>query len=83
MPASAQNYDVFRKSLINEGWKPAPTTQGDTCFNYGVGACGIYPEAKDCSGTGVAACVMVWKRGSERKTIWTAGEVDRQITGID
>ena len=81
-PVSAENYDSLRSDLISNGWEPVQPLQRDTCFDYKIGNCGKYPEAKDCSGTGIAACVMVWKRNGLEKTIYTAGEMPPKVMKV-
>lgn len=82
---SAELYGEYRQKLAFDGWEPAKRTATATgdCFDYpNKPACDIYPEAVDCSGTGVAYCTMKWVRGNETKIVITAGEIERKVVEI-
>ena len=69
--AKDTDYAAARKTLIAQGFAPerlagaAPCDKDDPrCF----------PEAFSCAGTGVAACLYIWKRGNAVIEVRTIGE---------
>lgn len=61
-------YDMLRARLIADGWVPA-ANRGPT--DYGSP---FYPEAQNCAGTGIAPCLMIWRKGEDIKRVYTVGE---------
>ena len=69
--AKDTDYTAARKILMAQGFTPerlagaAPCDKSDArCF----------PEAFSCAGTGLAACLYIWKRGNALIEVRTIGE---------
>ncbi len=70
-------YDPYRPKLKSRGWRPAGKTMREegSCIEEYDERCRIYPEARECSGTGLGFCNMIWKhRDGTVIVITTAGE---------
>lgn len=78
-------YDDFRQKLAYDGWEPQRIDGGPgSCFDDPTRyPCNIYPEAEDCSGSGLAYCTMKWTRDGQTITILTGGELDRRIVEVE
>lgn len=66
----------LRARLAKAGWTPADISkrQPANCPDYDE-RCATYPEARECSGTGLGFCNMVWThKDGTRLVITTAGE---------
>lgn len=68
-------YGELRDLLFLDGWLPAPLTDDDDCKGSFRSRCAIYPEARDCAGSGSAPCKMLWIREGETLPVYTAGEL--------
>jgi len=68
----AEPYSHARATLARQGWKPFRTKKdhGMAGDMLAVG----WSEVSFCSGTGLAFCTFIWKRGSQCALISTAGE---------
>jgi hypothetical protein len=69
-------YEPMRARLQKSGWKPhgLKLRQEGQCLDS---RCEEYTEAKDCSGTGLGYCRMVWRhKDGTILVIVTAGEED-------
>jgi hypothetical protein len=72
-----QPYAPFRAKLLKQGWVPAGKAMRETgsCLEEYDTRCVDFPEARECSGTGLGFCNMVWKhRDGSIIVINTAGE---------
>ena len=68
-------YSEARNSLTALGWQPAPLPIGQRGCSIGrEDVCDRYPEAAACSGTGLALCTFLWKRGDTLAEVTTYGE---------
>lgn len=75
--AKDMDYVEARKALAAQGFTPE-RLQGAVSCDKDDPRC--FPEAFDCAGTGLAACVYTWKRGNAVIEVLTIGEqpiVDR------
>ena len=74
LPKNVFYYDA-RESLSALGWAPA-TLPSDKRFCTGgrEDVCDKYPETATCSGTGLALCSFLWKRGDTLVEVTTYGE---------
>lgn len=70
--APSTSYYVVRAKLIRLGWKPARVPNVPGCG--GQQNCEPFPEAVFCAGTGSAACLYAWKKGSVGIELWVEGE---------
>lgn len=76
-------YDALRHVLVEDGWMPFERTEDDDCWsNKAHPLCRIYPEAKECAGSGVSPCNMVWTKGNETLEIGTVGERRVTVSGV-
>lgn len=68
-------YYTARDSLLALGWQPAPLPADKRfCTGGREDVCDRYPEASACSGTGLALCSFLWKRGGTLAEVTTYGE---------
>jgi hypothetical protein len=74
-------YVKARTSLIGLGWAPAPTSKDPTRCSPGADECATYPETLACSGTGLARCSFLWRRGATLIEVGTFGE-DRLVERV-
>lgn len=68
--AQGTPYLITRGAIIGDGW--SPSADKSECVANDL--CDLFPEAEVCAGTGVAPCVMVWRRGDQTLTVYTVGE---------
>lgn len=70
-----QFYYTSRTGLEALGWQPAilPADKRG-CSSGREDVCERYPEAAACSGTGLAVCSFLWKRGDTVAEVTTYGE---------
>ncbi|MCJ2087507.1 hypothetical protein MKK88_16180 [Methylobacterium sp. E-005] len=74
LPKGAFYYNV-RDSLTALGWQPAPLPANKRgCTGGREDVCDRYPEAASCSGTGLALCTFLWRRGDTLAEVTTYGE---------
>jgi hypothetical protein len=68
-------YDLARSSLLKSGWKPigAQLREEGSCDPTIDKRCKTYPEARECSATGLAFCNMVWKHKDGTTIVITTG----------
>ena len=79
LPKAALYYDA-RNSLTALGWQPAPLPEDDRiCSSGRQNVCDRYPETASCSGTGLALCTFLWKRGNTLAEVTTYGEGVEEI----
>lgn len=68
-------YYEARDSLAALGWQPAPLPADRRGCSIGRDdVCDKYPEASACSGSGLALCTFLWKRGDTLAEVTTYGE---------
>lgn len=73
--AKATFYSEAHSNLLALGWKPAPLPQSERgCSGGREDVCDKYPEAAACSGTGLALCTFLWRRGETLAEVTTYGE---------
>jgi hypothetical protein len=74
-------YDLARGSLLKSGWKPIGTQlrEEGSCDPAIDARCKTYPEARECSGTGLAFCNMVWKHKDGTTIVITTGGEGKAI----
>ena len=65
-------YGLVRESLINSGWSPVISADADECINGDV-RCESRPEMEACSGSGLAPCKFVWRKGKNTLNVFTVG----------
>jgi hypothetical protein len=71
----ATPYFEARTSLTALGWQPAPLPADKRgCSSGREDVCDRYPEAAACSGSGLALCTFLWKRGNTLAEVTTYGE---------
>jgi hypothetical protein len=75
-------YAEARESLIALGWKPAVTSSDPKRCAPGADECAKYPETVACSGTGLARCMFLWRRGETLIEIGTFGEEMRFVDRV-
>jgi hypothetical protein len=76
-------YDPYRPKLQKQGWRPVGKTMREAGSCAYDERCDTYPEARECSGTGLGFCNMVWKhRDGTIIVITTAGEDDLVVTRL-
>jgi hypothetical protein len=63
-------YLMTRSAILSDGWTPAASKEDCKVSDL----CDLFPEAEVCAGTGVAPCVMIWKRDGKTLTVYTVGE---------
>lgn len=74
VPKGAFYYEA-RNSLTALGWQPAQLPADKRgCSDGREDVCDRYPEAAACSGTGLALCTFLWKRGDTLAEVTTYGE---------
>ncbi len=69
--AKDTDYAAARKTLLAQGFTPERLAGASPCDKSDPRC---FPEAFSCAGTGVAACLYVWKRGDAVIEIRTVGE---------
>ncbi|MGU3387742.1 hypothetical protein ACLBYG_24765 [Methylobacterium sp. D53M] len=68
-------YYSARDSLTALGWHPAPLPSDRRfCTGGREDVCERYPEASACSGSGLALCRFLWRRGDTLAEVTTYGE---------
>ena len=74
-------YSRARIALIGRGWRPVKTNArlDDGTLRKTLGDAGAmleagYVETFDCSGSGLAYCIFIWKRGTKCVHVITQGE---------
>jgi hypothetical protein len=77
-------YPPIRIRPLQKGWKPAGTAmRAEGGCLESDSRCKDFPEARECSGTGLGFCNMVWKHGDGTIiVINTAGEEYLSIVAI-
>ncbi len=83
---TGMSYGEARELLVDEGWLPAGTCEGDAYMCNPA-----YPELDSCAGTGAAPCRFQWKAGEGVATkdglgfiaVITEGERAKSVTGFD
>jgi hypothetical protein len=76
-------YDPMRAKLKKGRWKAIGKSRREegACPDYDS-RCVAYPEARECSGTGLGYCNMVWRhKDGTVLVITTAGEEKLTVTG--
>ena len=68
-------YEPVRGLLAKAGWKPIGTQlrEEGSCDLTIDERCKTFPEARKCSGTGMAFCNMVWKHKDGTIIVITTG----------
>jgi len=82
---TGETYGEVRERLIENGWLPAGTCEGDAFMCNPA-----YPELESCAGTGTAPCRFGWKAGEgsgaaagpSQIAVITEGEQGRIVTGF-
>ncbi len=82
---TGMTYGEARERLIEDGWVPAGTCEGDAFVCNPA-----YPELDSCAGTGTAPCRFAWKAGEGVATkdglttiaVITEGERGKTVTGF-
>jgi hypothetical protein len=75
--AKDTDYAAARKALLAQGYAPERLADAMTCEKDDLRC---FPETFSCAGTGLGACLHVWRRGSAVIEVNTIGEqpvVDR------
>lgn len=69
-------YAEAREKLLAAGWQPMAfdmTTLAGRC-SFREEICTTYPEAEDCSGTGMGFCLFRFEADGRKLSVTTAGE---------
>ena len=84
MKLRLKSYEAAKSLLIKSGFKPVPLKHNkDTDFFCEEGFCQKYPEAINCSGTGLSPCRFVFfsKEKNAYFIVDTRGETRLAVTG--
>ena len=72
----------MRELLIAHGYKPVARRSGDGCYQYEGVRCLGYPEAEDCSGSGLGFCKMRWYRNNETVEVITVSDYEVLVRSV-
>lgn len=69
--AKDAGYVTARKTLLAQGYAPERLAEASACEKDDARC---FPETFSCAGTGLGACVHVWRRGNAVIEVLTIGE---------
>lgn len=84
---SAPLYDEVRAQLIAKGYRPVPLRVPRDDEHFGITTYlyhKLYPETLDCSGTGIARCIMAYVsvRTGAYMTLQVFGEIPAEVSAL-
>lgn len=79
----SKSYDAARSLLLKSGFKPVALRHNADDYFCLDGFCKKYPEALNCSGTGLSPCRFAYLSSEKKKyfIVDTHGEIRLTVTG--
>ena len=71
-------YGQARRSLLALGWSPVRLPDADECAKDDK-RCEGRPEMSSCSGTGLARCLFIWRKG---EASWALRALQAELAAV-